>query len=253
MGHIEALVDSAGLHRSPSKPQSPLPRPHRPNHESVQRLLMLPKPVCAAEQMLSAPRGIARRCLTQHTIQALSCSKSALSLVTEAPRMLTAAPAAQVRLVEARAVEPGNRGPPLPHQQVLHAAPAAAALAGKRFAPFAMCTIPKVGCTNFRKLLAALVFDPEPLPRDAFSQYYKPHIWKYPSVWHYKVDRECPAGAAEGAAAALWRLREEGKRGDRAKGAGGDGREGDEGPPGACMPGRLPPEVPPLPAGAWAA
>ena len=53
-------------------------------------------------------------------------------------------------------------------------------------ATFAMCTIPKVACTNFRKLLNTIIRYPEPMPSDAFTQFQKPHFWRYPSVFSYE-------------------------------------------------------------------
>lgn len=54
-------------------------------------------------------------------------------------------------------------------------------------ATFAMCTIPKSGCTNFRKLLSTVMLHPDPMPSDSFSQWFNPHMWPYPTVWHYDV------------------------------------------------------------------
>ena len=53
-------------------------------------------------------------------------------------------------------------------------------------ATFAMCTIPKVACTNFRKLLNTIIRHPEPMPTDAFTQFQSPHFWRYPSVFSYE-------------------------------------------------------------------
>jgi Sulfotransferase family len=53
-------------------------------------------------------------------------------------------------------------------------------------ATFAMCTIPKIACTNFRKLLSTVMLYPDPMPTDSFTQFFNPHVWAYPTVWHYE-------------------------------------------------------------------
>jgi hypothetical protein len=51
--------------------------------------------------------------------------------------------------------------------------------------PFIICTIPKVGCTNFRKLLRALLLVPKlPLANPA-EQWKQAHFGMYPTLWHY--------------------------------------------------------------------
>ena len=75
-------------------------------------------------------------------------------------------------------------------------------------ATFAMCTIPKVACTNFRKLLSLLIRYPDAMPTDSFEQFQNPHIWEYPNVWHYKIpepatiSNETACGDASGSDAA---------------------------------------------------
>lgn len=52
-------------------------------------------------------------------------------------------------------------------------------------APFMMCTIPKVACTNFRKLLRVLMLYPEPLPKGADEQMWPAHFGIFPTLWQY--------------------------------------------------------------------
>lgn len=52
--------------------------------------------------------------------------------------------------------------------------------------PFMMCTIPKNGCTNFRKLLRVLMLYPQALPRGATAQMWPAHVATYPTLWQYK-------------------------------------------------------------------
>lgn len=52
-------------------------------------------------------------------------------------------------------------------------------------ATFAMCTVPKIASTNFRKLLSTVMVHPDPMPTDSFSHFFNPHMWPYPTVWHY--------------------------------------------------------------------
>ena len=52
-------------------------------------------------------------------------------------------------------------------------------------APFMMCTIPKVACTNFRKLLRVLMLHPEPLPKGADEQMWPAHFGVFPTLWQY--------------------------------------------------------------------
>ena len=51
--------------------------------------------------------------------------------------------------------------------------------------PFIMCTIPKVGCSNFRKLMRVLFTPPEQLPQTQQQQLYRAHFALYPTIWHY--------------------------------------------------------------------
>ena len=60
-------------------------------------------------------------------------------------------------------------------------------------ATFAMCTMPKVACTNFRKLLSLLIRYPEAMPTDSFEQFQNPHTWAYPNVWHYNIPEPATA------------------------------------------------------------
>ena len=63
-------------------------------------------------------------------------------------------------------------------------------------ATFAMCTVPKVACTNFRKLLSVLIRYPEAMPTDSFEQFQKSHTWAYPTVWHYNISEPASASNA---------------------------------------------------------
>jgi hypothetical protein len=51
--------------------------------------------------------------------------------------------------------------------------------------PFIMCTIPKVGCTNFRKLLRTLFLVPKLPPPNPTKQTMKAHFGIYSTLWHY--------------------------------------------------------------------
>ena len=66
-----------------------------------------------------------------------------------------------------------------PHGPVLISSP-------HPIATFAMCTVPKIACTNFRKLLSTVMVHPDPMPTDSFSHFFNPHMWPYPTVWHYE-------------------------------------------------------------------
>eukprot|EP00892_Ulva_mutabilis_P004367 jgi/Ulvmu1/2301/UM013_0149.1 len=66
-------------------------------------------------------------------------------------------------------------------------------------ATFAVCTVPKSGCSNLRKLLYAIVNDPVKPDLDALAQFSLPHFFKYPTVWLYDVpanDSDAPAAPA---------------------------------------------------------
>eukprot|EP00892_Ulva_mutabilis_P001655 jgi/Ulvmu1/11490/UM077_0039.1 len=54
-------------------------------------------------------------------------------------------------------------------------------------ATFVMCTVPKVGSTNTRKLINTIVSDPDPPVLDAFDQIVLSHKSKYPNVGHFGV------------------------------------------------------------------
>ena len=60
-------------------------------------------------------------------------------------------------------------------------------------ATFVMCTVPKVGSTNTRKLLNTIISDPDPLILDAFEQIQNSHKAKYPNVGHFGVPDDDPA------------------------------------------------------------
>lgn len=75
-------------------------------------------------------------------------------------------------------------------------------------ATFAMCTIPKVACTNFRKLLNTIIRHPEPMPTDAFAQFQDPHAWRYPSVFTYEPPASNTTRAQRQAASTEWQLPE---------------------------------------------
>ena len=85
-------------------------------------------------------------------------------------------------------------------------------------APFVICTIPKVACTNIRKLLRVLIKHPDSLPEGADEQMWPAHFSTYPTLWHYDhlsatIDdhmpgfilgrNPCAPGSMRGAAAAL--------------------------------------------------
>eukprot|EP00892_Ulva_mutabilis_P001468 jgi/Ulvmu1/11321/UM074_0036.1 len=63
-------------------------------------------------------------------------------------------------------------------------------------ATFVLCTVPKAGCTNLRKLLHAIISDPEHDSTDAFGQFYGTHVASYPTVWHYDYPRSEPVPPA---------------------------------------------------------
>jgi hypothetical protein len=52
-------------------------------------------------------------------------------------------------------------------------------------APFVMCTVPKVACSSFRKLLNTVIRSPDPAEPTTWDQIMKAHFDYYPSVWHY--------------------------------------------------------------------
>lgn len=58
--------------------------------------------------------------------------------------------------------------------------------------PFAICTIPKSGCTHLRKLLQAMMRYPEPLPYSTMTQQHAAHFWGYTTIWNYE-ERYLPA------------------------------------------------------------
>lgn len=62
-------------------------------------------------------------------------------------------------------------------------------------ATFLLCSVPKVGCTNLRKLLHAMLQDPNPPIRDAFTQFNKVHLPPYPTIWHYRLPHPDPRNA----------------------------------------------------------
>lgn len=85
-------------------------------------------------------------------------------------------------------------------------------------ATFVMCTVPKIGSTNTRKLLSTVISDPDPIPLDAFEQTQRAHQFEYPNVGHFRVRADASTGtppqlrrslqadgdAASGDSAKLW-------------------------------------------------
>ena len=51
---------------------------------------------------------------------------------------------------------------------------------------FIMCTVPKVACSSFRKLLNTLIRWPDPAETKTWDQIMKAHFDYYSTVWHYK-------------------------------------------------------------------
>lgn len=54
--------------------------------------------------------------------------------------------------------------------------------------PFVMCTIPKAGCTNFRKLFNVLLTLPATPPQKKWAQKSLGHKSRYSTVFHYELD-----------------------------------------------------------------
>lgn len=54
-------------------------------------------------------------------------------------------------------------------------------------ATFVLCTVPKAGCTNVRKLMHAIISDPVHEATDAFGQFFGTHVATYPTIWHYGI------------------------------------------------------------------
>lgn len=81
-------------------------------------------------------------------------------------------------------------------------------------ATFVMCTVPKVGSTNTRKLLSTIIAAPDPIPLDAFEQILRAHRFQYPNIGHFRVPED-------GAAATPPQLR-------RSLQAGSDAASGDD-------------------------
>jgi hypothetical protein len=52
-------------------------------------------------------------------------------------------------------------------------------------ANFIMCTVPKVACSSFRKLLNTVIRSPDPAEPTTWDQIMKAHFDYYPTVWHY--------------------------------------------------------------------
>ena len=67
-------------------------------------------------------------------------------------------------------------------------------VASRNTSPFIMCTVPKVACTNQRKLLRALMVAPRnsswQMPATARGQAIHAHAGKYSTLWHYQHEAE---------------------------------------------------------------
>lgn len=63
-------------------------------------------------------------------------------------------------------------------------------------ATFVLCTAPKAGCTNLRKLMHAIISDPVHTSTDAYGQFAGVHFARYPTVWHYDLPVPAPTGAS---------------------------------------------------------
>jgi hypothetical protein len=50
---------------------------------------------------------------------------------------------------------------------------------------FIMCTVPKVACSSFRKLLNTIIRSPDPAEATTWDQIMKAHFDFYPTMWHY--------------------------------------------------------------------
>jgi Sulfotransferase family len=51
---------------------------------------------------------------------------------------------------------------------------------------FVMCTVPKVACSSFRKLLNTAIRYPDPAAQKTWDQIMDAHLDTYPTVWHYR-------------------------------------------------------------------
>eukprot|EP00892_Ulva_mutabilis_P012327 jgi/Ulvmu1/9467/UM052_0036.1 len=54
-------------------------------------------------------------------------------------------------------------------------------------ATFVICTVPKAGCSNLRKLLYAVSSYRKPPLTDTFEQFVLPHMATYATVWNYDI------------------------------------------------------------------
>lgn len=53
--------------------------------------------------------------------------------------------------------------------------------------PFMLCSVPKVACTNLRKLLQAILAKPgAPYDPDPDAQMHLAHFGSFPTLWHYR-------------------------------------------------------------------
>jgi Sulfotransferase family len=53
-------------------------------------------------------------------------------------------------------------------------------------ASFIMCTVPKVACSSFRKLINTIIRWPDPPEASTWDQIMKAHFDYYPTVWHFR-------------------------------------------------------------------
>lgn len=63
-------------------------------------------------------------------------------------------------------------------------------------ATFVLCTAPKAGCTNLRKLMHAIISHPVHTSTDAYGQFKGVHFARYPTVWHYDPPAPTPTNSS---------------------------------------------------------
>lgn len=74
---------------------------------------------------------------------------------------------------------PDHRGATTPTNPVVVQAPGVQS--------FVICTVPKSGCTNLRKLMHAVMNYPSSAPTNAVKAFWEVQESDYPSLWHYDI------------------------------------------------------------------
>ena len=74
-------------------------------------------------------------------------------------------------------------------------------MASNTTATFVLCTAPKAGCTNIRKLLYSMLMHPGMPVQDALGQFLRPHTFRYPAIALYS-ESDVELGGLKAAVAA---------------------------------------------------